>query len=142
MGALMGKYLLYGILFTTLLFSQDSYAQKPLPNPTVPVKVEGLELPNNVLIDNSGFTTVQAKTKGSVKWLVIANKPIKYMEDTEKNLIVLGTIPEDTDVAIFAVANINGKLTDFVGTKLTKSKNKIHKEESEPEKLDYKIRWH
>lgn len=138
----MGKYLTYGLLLFLLISTPDILAQKALPDVNVASKVEGLELPPLVLANSDGFTTVQAKSKGSVKWLVISNKPIKYMEDSDKNLIILGSLPEDADINIFAVANIDGKLTDFASTKVGKGKNAVSKQETDTEKLDYKIRWH
>jgi hypothetical protein len=64
------------------------------------------------------------------------------MEDPDKKSIILGTIPENTAVYIVAVADVNGKMTDFASTKVVQKKSEIKKQESEPEKLDYKIRWH
>jgi hypothetical protein len=138
----MGKYLTYGLLLFLLISTPDILAQKPLPDVNVASKVEGLELPPVILANSDGFTTVQAKSKGSVKWLVISNKPVKYMEDAEKNMIILGSVPEDADINIFAVANIDGKLTEFASTKVGKGKNAFSKQETDAEKLDYKIRWH
>jgi hypothetical protein len=139
----MLKHIILGVLFCALCINVDIYAQKSAPKPTVAAKVEGLELPEMVLASaNDQFVTIEAKTKGNVKWLVICDKKINYMEDSDKKSIILGTIPEDTAVYIVAIADVNGKMTDFVSTKVVQKKNEIKKQESEPEKLDYKIRWH
>jgi hypothetical protein len=139
----MLKHIILGVLFSVLCINVDIHAQKSAPKPSVAAKVEGLELPEIVLASaNDQFVTVEAKTKGTVKWLVICEKPVKYMEDPDKKSIILGTIPENTAVYIVAVADVNGKMTDFASTKVVQKKSEIKKQESEPEKLDYKIRWH
>ncbi len=82
-------------------------------------KVAGLELPEPLqILPNSKNVTVQAKSEGQVKWLVIANKSIKYEEDVTKKTIIFKNFENIDSVNIFAVSNINGKLSDFANTKI------------------------
>lgn len=139
----MIRKLILGLLVCVLCFSAELKGQKAIPNTNLPTKVNGLELPDVVLVNqNNQFTTVQAKTKGQVKWLVMSEKNIKYIEDSENNKIILGTIPENCAVTIIAVANVDGKTTDFACTKVQNKKSDMPKKEIQDEKLDYRIRWH
>jgi hypothetical protein len=124
-----------------LTFVSFAPAQKPMPI-NQPNKVDGLELPETILVStNNDFTRVVAKTNGSVKWLVISDPKIQYLEEKDGKAIILGTLPPETQVTIFAIANINGKLTDFACTKTGAKKEQSKKEENKEEKLNYKIHW-
>jgi len=116
-------------------------AQKTLPV-NQPNKVEGLELPETIVVSTTNdFTRIVAKTNGSVKWLVISDPKIQYLEEKDGKAIILGTLPPDAQVTIFAIANVNGKLTDFACTKTFVKKDTANKQENKVEKLDYKIHW-
>ena len=139
----MLRQVILGIIFGFLCLSTDVNAQKTTPKTAVPAKVEGLELPETVFADpQAEFTTITAKTSGTVKWLVISDKPIKYLEDNEKKSIILGALPENNTILIIAVANVNGKTTDFVSCKVTPRKKNEPATEIQTEKLNYRIRWH
>jgi hypothetical protein len=139
----MLKYITAVTLLSLVVFPE----QNPLPKAPVtdntPSKVAGLELPKEVIVNgDSAFTKIQAKTDGEVKWLVLSEKAVQYLEDSENKSIILSKVPENANLHIFAVASVNGKLTDFASTKIVKTKNISNKKESEPEKLDYRIRWY
>jgi hypothetical protein len=138
----MVKYLTAAVLIGFIFVPINSFAQKPIIGNT-PSQVKGLELPNEVFSDsNQAFTVVQAKSEGTVKWLVVSDKPVQYIEDPDKKSIILGNLPAGANVNIFAVAVVQGNLTDFAGTKIVEKKSAIHKKETEAEPLNYKIRWH
>lgn len=139
----MLKYITAVTLLSLVVMPEQNVAPKaPASDPT-PNKVAGLELPQAVVLNaDSGFTKIQAKTDGEVRWLVISEKPVQYLQDTENKSIILSNVSEDANLHIFAVASVGGKLTDFASTKLVKGKSAVNKKESEPEKLDYRIRWH
>jgi len=104
------------LLFSTFLWSQEN---KNLN------KVDGLELPTHqeVLL-NSKNLIIQAKSEGQIKWLVISNKPVKYEEDVTKKQILFKSIDNIENINVFAIANINGKLSDFANTKITVKSSK------------------
>ena len=104
------------LLFSTFLWSQEN---KNLN------KVDGLELPipQEVLL-NSKNLIIQAKSEGQIKWLVISNKPVKYEEDVTKKQILFKSIDNIENINVFAIANINGKLSDFANTKITVKSSK------------------
>jgi hypothetical protein len=99
------------LLFSTFLWSQEN---KNLN------KVDGLELttPQEVLL-NSKNLIIQAKSEGQIKWLVISNKPVKYEEDVTKKQILFKSIDNIENINVFAIANTNGKLSEFANTKIT-----------------------
>ena len=136
----MRKHLLSYVFCLLLLLSATVLAQKP--SLSGPNEVDGLELPDVVLVKpEKGFTRVQAKTEGTVKWLVISNPEIEYLLDQDGKTIILGSLDSQTQVNIFAVANIKGKTTEFAQTKVVFKKEAVKKQETTAEKLDYKIRW-
>ena len=58
------------------------------------------------------------KSKGQVKWFVVGNAKVKYVaNDAANNLIV--SVPQSGSVNVFAIALIEGKLTDFARTDIT-----------------------
>lgn len=117
--------ILLSFALTFNCFSADSLiAVEPPPIPQSPIysvgnKVEGLELPEPITVDSSeGFLVVQAKSKGQVKWFVVGNAKVKYVaNDAANNLIV--SVPQSGSVNVFAIALIEGKLTDFARTDIT-----------------------
>ncbi len=113
---------LAGILLFILNLS--SFAIDPPPIPQSPVasisnKVEGLELPDPITVDsNEGFLLVQAKTKGQVKWFVICSNKVKYVANDAANSLIV-SVPQSGSINIFAIALVDGKLTEFVRTDVT-----------------------
>lgn len=135
-----------GILASTVVFLAlliPAYSQEPVGLPKTPAgktpgkagestppspatdalasgnKVEGLELPADQSVANDeGFVTLQAKTKGSVKWLVVAGSKVKYVPVPD-NSIIVSVPPGGGVITVFAVALVEGKLTDFVRTTIT-----------------------
>lgn len=114
-------------LFTSLLllvFCFSSFAIDPPPIPQSPVaaisnKVEGLDLPDPITVDsNEGFLLVQAKTKGQVKWFVICSNKVKYVANDAANSLIV-SVPQSGSINIFAIALVDGKLTDFARTDVT-----------------------
>lgn len=84
-----------------------------------------LELPADQTVDPSeGFVTITAKTKGTqVRWLVVSltgDAKVKYLPIDLTNSVVVSVPPAPgTVIAVFAVANVDGKLTDFARTTVT-----------------------
>ena len=82
-------------------------------------KVEGLELPSDqVAANDEGFVTLQAKTKGTVKWLVVSAVKVKYVSIPD-NSIIVSVPPQGGIITVFAVAIVDGKLTEFARTNIT-----------------------
>ena len=139
----MLRQVIVGLIFGLICLSTDANAQKPVPKAAVPSKVTGLELPEIVFVDpNAEFTSITAKTAGSVKWMVISDKNVKYLQDDDKKAIILGAVPDNATILVIAVANVDGKTTDFVSTKVVLRKKNDPVKEIQNEKLDYRIRWH
>lgn len=95
-------------------------AENPAPTPqNLPSKVENLTLPANFEVKpDEGFTVIKAECKGSVKWLVISQKPVKYISIDTANTLILG-IPSTGSINVFAVGLCDGKQTDFAQTVVT-----------------------
>lgn len=106
------------------VISFSCFAIDPPPIPQSPVasinnKVEGLELPDPINVDsNEGFLLVQAKTKGQVKWFVICSNKVKYVANDAANSLIV-SVPQSGSINIFAIALVDGKLTDFARTDVT-----------------------
>lgn len=109
---------------TNLLFIMvlAGYAQKfdsigiPASNHN---KVENLSLPSDFVVKpEEGFTVIKAECKGTVKWLVLCHKPVKYIAIDTTNTLILG-IPPSGSVNVFAVGLCDGKLTEFAKTIIT-----------------------
>lgn len=113
-------------LIVLLALLSPAYAQSPssiLPKEaaveSAPFKVDGLELPPDQTVANDeGFVTLQAKTKGKVKWLVVAAVKVKFVEVPD-NSIIVSVPPQGVVITIFAVAIVDGKLTEFARTNIT-----------------------
>ena len=119
----MKKYLLAALLGLGLCAS-PALSQTPVPpQPPVPAAdgtaVVGLELPpdQNVAFDE-GFVTVQAKCKGEVKWLVISTNKVKYVTVAQTNSIIISVPPQGGVINVFAVGNVDGKMTEFARTNI------------------------
>ncbi len=122
---LAGLFLLTNICFAQTPVSVPFPIAKPIvPAAAVENKTEGLELPEEISVDSSeGFMLVQAKSKGKVKWLVISQTRVKYVANEESNSLVVA-VPQSGSVNIFAVALVDGKLTEFVKTSITVKNSK------------------
>jgi hypothetical protein len=82
--------------------------------------VDGLELPNDLAVNyDEGFVTIEAKCKGSVKWLVLSGVKIKYFTLPTSNTIIVSIPPQSALVTIFAVGQVDNKLTDFAKMTIT-----------------------
>ena len=138
----MLKYLSYAVLAVFMCLPMQSMSQKPIVPAKSVTKAEGIELPNEVVANVGGFTMVQAKCAGTVKWLVVSDKNINYLEDSGKKAIVLASVPENAQITVFAVGLVDGKITDFVSTKVVEKKSNTALKETVTETLNYKIRWH
>lgn len=109
----------------------------------LPNKVEGLELPSPIMVNpTDGFVTVEAKCKGTVKWLLISDNKVKYLENSKENTVVVG-IPSSGDVNVFAIGLVDGKMTEFAVTKISVQKPKpkpVAPKKVEPP-IQYTIKW-
>lgn len=85
-----------------------------------PNKVDSLELPaDQTVAYDEGFITIQAKTDGVVKWLVISNQKIKYVPLDATKSIIISVPPTGGQISVFAVALVGTKLTEFARTTVT-----------------------
>lgn len=111
--------LILSLLISPYIFSQPAIMPKEEAQTSVS-KVEGLELPADQTVNfDEGFITIEAKTKGEVRWLVLSQGKIKYTPISPTALIV-GVPPQDgTVISVFAIAIIDGKPTEFVNTNIT-----------------------
>lgn len=95
-------------------------------------KTDGLALPadSSLSADTDPFVVILADdgkggdVKGSVKWLVVPNvpqlhPPIKVDQSPKDPNRITVSVPRGGYVDVFAVATIDGKLTDFVRTRIT-----------------------
>ena len=118
----MASILAMGILVGTAL-SQSPVP--PVPPQTQEIissgsSVPGLELPSDQTVNfDEGFVTLQAKTKGEVKWLVVSGVKVKYVTVPQTNSIIVSIPPTGGIIGIFAVAVVDGKLTEFARTNIT-----------------------
>lgn len=103
--------------------AQSQEASKPAVTAN---KVDGIELPADQTVDpNGGFVTIEAKTDGDVKWLVLGTVPVKYT--VFGRLVVVGTPPGAT-IQVYAVTALvqeeKAVPSDFARTIITVSGNK------------------
>lgn len=109
-------------LFLLLLFCGFASAQNKEQ-----FKVSGLEITAPLKLDGSQASAkIEAKSQGQVKWLVIADKNIKYEEDIKNKSLIFKDLNSASVVNIFAVANVENKLTDFAYTKITLKNDKTN----------------
>lgn len=117
----MKNKLLISALFAIL--TSISFAQNIVPN-----KVDGLELPSKLTVNNDQKNvTIEAKSKGLVKWLVMNPETTKYTIDEQNNKITIN-LPKQGDIKILAIALIDGKPTEFAATSVNVKTPEIKKE--------------
>lgn len=111
-------------------------------NPVETYKVTGLELtPPMVVKGNEGFVIVDAKCKGTVKWLLVSDTKVKYVEYGNQNSIIVA-VPTKGDVNIFAIGQADGKMTDFAVTKISLQPTPPKSIPVKPEPpISYTIKW-
>lgn len=112
----------FAIVFFLLTLNFAVLGQKfdaiPVPTPSYN-KVENLSLPSDSIVKvDEGFTVIKAECKGTVRWLVLCPKPVKYIAIDASNTLILG-IPPSGSVNVFAVGLCDGKLTEFAKTVVT-----------------------
>lgn len=82
-------------------------------------KVDGLELPPDQTVSfDEGFVTVKAKCAGEVKWLIISPTRVKYVPIPDNEIILSIPPQKGTNITVFAVGLVNGKLTEFARTNI------------------------
>lgn len=97
-------------------------------------KVLNLELPPNQEVKpDEGFVLIKAECKGIVKWLVISQKPVKYIANEQNNTLIVG-VPHSGSVTVFAVGLCENKMTEFAKTVVSvkESNKEIPKTEPQP----------
>jgi hypothetical protein len=120
----MASILAIGI-FVSSAFSQSPVPPIPPQAQEKPIasagsSVPGLELPSDQTVNyDEGFVTLQAKTKGEVKWLVVSGVKVKYVTVTQTNSIIVSIPPTGGVIGVFAVAVVDGKITEFARTNIT-----------------------
>lgn len=119
-------------LFLLLLFFSYpflNYTSNELNASTPPVitlnEVDGLKLPPNQKVDvNEGFITISADCKGTVKWLVLSTAvKVKYkIHPAVPNEVTIAitnsTNSENYSIFVYAIAQVDGKLTNFAKTEI------------------------
>jgi hypothetical protein len=106
------------------LFAGTAAAQTPAPAPPEAAvgaaKVDGLELPADIQANiDDGFVNISAKCDGQVKWLVLGQIKVKYIEVPGNQIIVAVPPHSGMTVTVFAVGMVKGKLTEFAQTNIT-----------------------
>ena len=125
----MFKNLSYAVILVCLISfslsaSEPQIFQLPKDAPVVPTnnkanKVDGLEIPVDLEVNpDEGFVSLQATTKGTVKWLVISQSKVKFLTNDSSNTIII-SVPQSGQINVFAVALAENKLTDFAKTTIT-----------------------
>jgi hypothetical protein len=113
------------VLLAGLIVGQDASPKTPSPPPASsaasPNKVEGLELPGDQTVaQDEGFVNVTAKTKGDVRWMVVSNVKVKYVTVESTKSVIISIPPQGgVVVTVFAIAAVDGKLTEFARTNIT-----------------------
>lgn len=129
---------IFALLLATVLAWSPALAQKPQETeqtspPPVAAATEdapsagvvALELPpDQIVSSDEGFVTVTAKTKGKqVRWLIVSltgGDKVKYLPiDLTNSVVVSVPKTQGAVIAVFAVANVDGELTDFARTTIT-----------------------
>lgn len=104
------------ILFIGSCSNNSSYGQNIASPPSY--KTEGLELPKDQIVaPDEGFVLVTAITKGTVKWLALGTVKFKFAINSNTIIISVPSTPGAV-VSVFAVALVDGKLTDFARTNI------------------------
>jgi len=118
------KKALFSLIFSFLVLIPTQAQEKTKLTLTTANKVEGLELPADKAVKNDeGFITLQAKTKGDVKWLVISATKIKYVTIPQDNSIIISIPVQGGTITVFAISLVEGKMTEFARTNLTITSN-------------------
>lgn len=116
----MPRFLSAIIVATTLFLVPAIHGQVPSPSPAVKTnEVSGLSLPANQTVNfDEGFVSLHATTAGTVKWLVLSTSHrVKYkVNPATPNDIDVAIPPYAGSVTVFAIAVVNGQLTDYVRT--------------------------
>lgn len=110
-----------GVLLALFLFACPLIAQEnPDPANVSGPKAEGIELPPDTTVSNDeGFVNIQAKCKGTVRWLVVAGVRVKYITNDSNNSIIVSIPANGGVITVFAVGLVDGKITEFVRTNIT-----------------------
>lgn len=119
---------MYRLLVSALLacsLSLPLASQPPAAAPQVPPGkahvVDGLKLPAPQTVPfDEGYINLSADTKGTVKWLVLSTSTkLKFrVSPTSPNEITVAVPPYETSMVIFAIAQVDGKMTDFARTEV------------------------
>lgn len=113
------------LILVTSLFTSTAMAQIPKAPPAVVSasnEVDGLKLPPNQTVPfDEGFVSLHAVTTGTVQWLVLStNQKVKYkVNPATPNDIDVGISPYPGTITVFAIAVVNGKLTEYARTDIT-----------------------
>jgi hypothetical protein len=132
----------YFFLSLLLGFSSTNYNQQKndADKKETPNKVENLTLPPDIQVDpDEGFVVIKADCKGSVKWLVLSNKPTKYLAYETSNTLILG-VPSSGTITIFAIGLCDGKQTEYAKTVVSVKAPKVNPVPVEPVKQK-PLRW-
>jgi len=90
---------------------------------------------------SDGFVIIDAKCNGTVKWLLVSDTKVKYVEYSNQNSVIV-SVPTKGDVSVFAIGQVDGKMTDFAVTKISLE---LPPPKSKPAKSDppipYTIKW-
>ena len=111
-------------------------------NPVDAHKVKGLELtPPMTVKASDGFVIIDAKCNGTVKWLLVSDTKVKYVEYSNQNSVIV-SVPTKGDVSVFAIGQVDGKMTDFAVTKISLElpPPKLKPAKSDPP-IPYTIKW-
>ena len=119
--------LLAASFIAATLFLSATPAQTPTPQTSPPTisklnEVASLKLPPSQTVNyDEGFISLHADTTGTVNWLVLStNKRVKYrVIPSSPNDIDIAIPPFQSSISVFAVAVINGQLTQFARTDIT-----------------------
>ena len=121
----MLKKALFSLIFSFLVLiptqaQEDKDKDKSSLTLTTANKVDGLEIPADMTVKNDeGFITLQAKTKGDVKWLVISATKIKYVTIPQDNSIIISIPVNGGTITVFAISLVDGKMTEFARTNVS-----------------------
>jgi hypothetical protein len=112
---------LWAVALVLLLAAYTALAEDgfvPPPQASSP-KVEGLELSpaDPKVASDEGFLTITATTKGKVQFLVLGTSKVKAA--VSGNTVVVSIPPAGGQIAVFAVAVIDGQMTEFARTMIT-----------------------
>lgn len=118
----MARKPLLSLLISLCFLFGMTFAATPPPTPAeLPVvatspSVDGLTLPADMTVStDEGFVIIEAQTKGEVRWLVLGtDTKVKFAFEGKRAFV--GIPAKETTLAVYAVALVDGKLTDFART--------------------------